>query len=73
MSFWLRIAVVSTAASVMLSLARPGAQSQETARPVTQPPGATDFTAFPVQGNVSVLIGPAWLTAKLMRRFGVAY
>jgi glyoxylase-like metal-dependent hydrolase (beta-lactamase superfamily II) len=48
MTLSFRIVVVMTALVVMLSLARTGAQSQQPA----------DFTPFPVQGDVSVLIGP---------------
>jgi cyclase len=53
MKLGIRVLLVTTAVILHLALAHIGAQSQE----------PTDFTPFPVQGNVSVLIGPGGLNS----------
>lgn len=51
------IAAASVLAALWLPLSSPAAQAQATAQPTT------DFNLFPVQGNVSVLIGPGGLNS----------
>jgi glyoxylase-like metal-dependent hydrolase (beta-lactamase superfamily II) len=53
MNIWVRIVVAATAIAVVASWTQTGAQSQVPA----------DFNAFPVQGNVSMLIGPGGLNS----------